>query len=163
MWATLLKGIILSCSYGYTSLVNHSGALGAFKDLFFHRGLLRGNTDTDHEWISALLWVGRQKTQLSMQVSAVLFPITLRDKGSGTLCITLSSATYNAQHSIWPPHYLYHWAQSTVFLCLLYSHMSLLFVLWIFSFNRLQLSPVITEKEILSRRYIFWKFSTTEW
>lgn len=34
--------------------------------------------------------------------------------------------------------------------------MSLLFVLWIFSFNRLQLSTVITEKKILSRRYIFW-------
>lgn len=37
MWAALLKGIILSCSYGYTSLVNRRSALGLSK-IFFIEG-----------------------------------------------------------------------------------------------------------------------------
>lgn len=58
MWATLLKGIILSCSYGYTSLMNHSDALGLSK-IFFIEGCSEA-TPTMNGSLHCSEWVDRR-------------------------------------------------------------------------------------------------------
>lgn len=77
MWATLLKGIILSCSYGYTSLVNHSSALGLSK-IFFIEGCSEA-TPTMNTSLLCTEWEdGRHRCP--SRCRCILHFITLKDE-----------------------------------------------------------------------------------
>lgn len=91
MWATLLKGIILSCSYGYTSLVNHSSALGLSK-IFFIEGRSEATPTMNTSLLCTECEDGRHRCPSRCRCICILSPSKTKPLHTVVVsCMTLST------------------------------------------------------------------------